>query len=111
MIRSSSILLFLGILTGCTASPPSVSGPITAAEIEPHLPTRVDPPEKLECIKQTALGRASEIGDPQNVPESELWFTKTRGGQISGDTKRTIVANNVVLFAVSTCHSQFKNQP
>ena len=109
-MRSTLLLIgCLSLFASCASnSEPTRFGPVTAAEIEPFLPTNIDSPEHMECVRKTALQKAVELGDPKDIPKSKMVFVQEGNRPLSGDTKRLIVANNVVLEAVSACHGEFK---
>ncbi|MEM9376372.1 MAG: hypothetical protein AAGA72_09130 [Pseudomonadota bacterium] len=102
-----SIGLVVVVGACATATPPTKFGPITAEEIEPLLPKNIGNPEHMDCVRNTAKARADELGDPIDIPRSEMNVVQEGNRPISGDTKRLIVANNVVLEAVTTCHGEF----
>ena len=98
----------VAIVGACaTAAPSTKFGPITAEEIEPFLPKNIENSEHMDCVRNTAKARADELGDPEDIPRSEMNFVQEGNRPVSGDTKRLIVANNVVLEAITTCHGEF----
>lgn len=82
---------------------------ITVEEIERFLPGNVDNPEEAACIREEALSLAAEIGDPALIPDENLAFATTgrRARRMSEETKRIVVANNIVLRVLGTCHERF----